>query len=189
MTFTRVAAAVAGMLTALLVQASLVGPLTFPVPVSLPALLVIVVGIYAGPGIGMALGFATGLLADLGSDHPAGAQALCWLAAGLVAGMLGGLVLQRGYGTRGVAALAALLGAATSGVLGLLLAILGSHAATAVLALTYLIPVGLTDALLGLAVAPMVRSLLRAQGIRPPRPAARLIGSTDRLIGSADALR
>lgn len=188
MTGTRIASAVAGVLTALLLQASLLGPLTFPVPVSLPALLVIVVGIYAGPGVGMALGFATGLLADLGSDHPAGAQALCWLAAGLVAGMLGGLPLQRGYGTRPVAALAAVLGAATSGVLGLLLAILGSHAATAVLALKYLIPVGLTDALLGLAVVPVVRALLRAQGVRSPRPATRLIGSTDRLISSADAL-
>jgi cell shape-determining protein MreD len=169
------------MLTALLLQASLLGPLTFPVPVSLPALLVIVVGIYAGPGIGMGLGFATGLLADLGSEHPAGVQALCWLAAGLAAGMLGGLATQRGYGTRGVAALAALLGAATSGVLGLMLAILGSHAATAVLACKFLIPVGLTDALLGLAVVPLVRNLLRAQGIRSPRPVGRLIGSVDAL--------
>jgi cell shape-determining protein MreD len=151
------------------------------VPVSLPALLVIVVGIYAGPGIGMGLGFATGLLADLGSEHPAGVQALCWLAAGLAAGMLGGLATQRGYGTRGVAALAALLGAATSGVLGLLLAILGSHAATAALAVKYLIPVGLTDALLGLLVVPLVRNLLRAQQIRSPRPTARLIGSADAL--------
>ena len=65
-----------------------------------------------------------------------------------------------------MAALAALLGAATSGVLGLMLAILGSHAATAMLALSYLIPVGLTDALLGLLVVPLVRNLLRAQGIR-----------------------
>jgi rod shape-determining protein MreD len=178
-TASRIASAVAGVITALLVQATLIGPLTFPVPVSLPALLVIVVGIYAGPGIGMGLGFTTGLLADLGSDHPAGVQALCWLAAGLVAGKLGGLATQRGYGTRGVAGLAALLGAATSGVLGLMLAILGSHAATALLAVRYLIPVGLTDALLGLLVVPLVRSLLRAQGIRSPRPVGRLIGNAD----------
>jgi hypothetical protein len=106
-------------------------------------------------------------------------QALCWLAAGLVAGMLGGLATQRGYGTRGVAGLAALLGAATSGVLGLLLSILGSHAATALLTVRYLIPVGLTDALLGLLVVPLVRTLLRAQGIRSPRPVGRLIGNVD----------
>ena len=78
------------MLTALLLQATLIGPLTFPVPVSLPALLVIVVGIYAGPGVGVGLGFSTGLLADLGSDNPAGVQALCFLGAGLVAGIARG---------------------------------------------------------------------------------------------------
>jgi cell shape-determining protein MreD len=185
-TASRIALAAAGVITALLVQATLIGPLTFPVPVSLPALLVIVVGIYAGPGIGMGLGFTTGLLADLGSDHPAGVQALCWLSAGLVAGMLGGLATQRGYGTRGVAGLAALLGAATSGVLGLLLAILGSHAATALLAVRYLIPVGLTEALLGLLVVPLVRTLLQAQGIRSPRPVGRLIGTAPHGRASVD---
>ncbi len=169
----KLAAAVAGVLTALLLQATLIGPLTFPVPASLPALLVIVVGIYAGPGLGMGLGFSTGLLADLGSDHPAGVQALCWMLAGLVAGQVGGLATQRGYRTRGVAGLAALLGAGTSVLTGLLLAILGSHAATIASTVQAVIPVGLLDALLGLLLVPAVRNLLRAQGIRPPRPVAR----------------
>jgi rod shape-determining protein MreD len=170
MTVSRIAAALAGVLTVLLVQASLIGPLTFPVPVSLPALLVIVVALYAGPGVGMGLGFGTGLLADLGSDHPAGVQALVWMAAGVLAGKLGGIATQRRFGLRGMAGLAAVLAALTSAWLSLLLAILGSHGATAWLALRDALPIGLVDALLGLLVVPAVRTVLRAQGIRSPRP-------------------
>lgn len=176
MTVSRVALAVAGLITALLLQATLIGPLTFPVPVSLPVVLVIVAAVYGGPGIGMGLGFTTGLVADLGSDHPAGVQALCWLAAGLAGGIVGGLATQRGYGCRGVAALTAVIGALSSVVVGVLLAILGSHAATATLAFRDVIPVGLTEALVALVAAPVVRKLLLAQGIRSPRPVAHLIG-------------
>ena len=175
MNLSRLAAAAAGVLTALLLQACLIGPLTFPVPVSLPALLVIVVAIYAGPGVGVGLGFSTGLLADLGSDNPAGVQALCFLGAGLVAGVVGGLATQRRYGTRGVAALAAAVGGGTSLAVGLLLSVLGSHAATVGTTLRYLIPIVLTEALLGLLVVPLVRRLLRAQGIRPPKPATSVL--------------
>ena len=179
MTVPRLAAALASLITVLLLQAALIGPITFPVPVSLPALLVIVVALYAGPGVGMGLGFATGLLADLGSDHPAGVQALCWMVAGLVAGAVGGLVLQRGYRTRGMAAVAAVLAAATGWLVALLLAVLGSHAATLALAMRAVIPVGLADALLGLGLVPAVRWMLRAQGIRAPRPRAELVGRHD----------
>jgi rod shape-determining protein MreD len=175
-TASRLAAAAAGLLTVLLLQASLIGPITFPVPVSLPTLLVVVVGIYAGPGIGLGLGFVTGLVADLGSAHPAGVQALGWLLAGLAAGILGGLATERGYGNRGVAALAALVASTTSFCVTLLLAVLGSHGATAWLAVRDLVPVGLTDALLGLVLVPAVRALLRAQGVDTPRPAAAVIG-------------
>ena len=171
----RAALAVAAIVTTLLLQASLIGPLTFPTPVSLPTLLVVVVGIYAGPGVGMSLGFATGLMADLGSDHPAGVQALCWFGAGLVAGKVGGLATERGYGNRAVAAMAAALCAVTATVVATLLAVLGSHAATILLALRDVIPVGLTDALLGLLVVPVVRRMLAAQGIRAPRPRGELV--------------
>jgi len=175
-TISRVAMACAGVLTVLLLQATVIGPLTFPVPVSLPVLLVIVVGVYAGPGMGLGFGFATGLLADLGSDHPAGVQALCWMAGGLVAGIVGGLATERGYRTRGVALFAAGLAALTSWLVVLLLSILGSHAATVWLAFRDLIPIALTDSLLGLLVVPTVRSMLRMQGIRGPRPVADVIG-------------
>lgn len=175
MTASRIASAVAGVITVLLVQATLIGPLTFPVPVSLPALLVIVVACHAGPGTGIGLGFSTGLLADLGSDHPAGVQALCLLGAGLVAGKLGGLAVQRGYRTRGTAALAALIAAGASAAAGLLLAILGSHAASLSATVLSLPPVGLTDALLGLLLVPLVRRVLRAQGVRAARPSATVL--------------
>ena len=175
-TVSRIALAFASVITVLLLQATLVGPLTFPVPVSLPVLLVIVVGIHAGPGMGLGLGFATGLLADLGSDHPAGVLALCWMAAGGAAGVVGGLATERGYRTRGVAGMAAALGAASSWLVTMMLAILGSHAASVWLAFRNLIPIGLVEALLGLVVVPIVRAMLRSEGIRSPRPVAGVIG-------------
>jgi len=175
MAVARLAAAVAGLFTTLLLQAGLIAPLAFPVPVSLPALLVIVVACYAGPGVGIGLGFCTGLLADLGSDQPAGVQALCLLGAGLVAGKLGGLAVQRGYRTRATAALAAAIGTGTCAASGLLLAILGSHAASLRATVLSLPPVALSEALLGLLLVPVVRRLLRAQGIRPVRPAASVL--------------
>jgi rod shape-determining protein MreD len=176
---TRWALAAAAIFTALLTQATIIGPLTFPAPVSLPALMVIVVAIYAGPGVGLALGFSTGLIADLGSDHPAGVQALCWMAAGLLAGMLGGLAVERGYGTRGVAAMAAVIGTASACAVGFLLALLGSHAASISLTLRNVVPVGLGEALIGLALVPTIRALLRSQGIRAARPTAELVGRRD----------
>jgi len=189
MALSRLAAAAAGVLTVLLLQASLIGPLAFPVPVSLPALLVIVVGCYAGPGAGIGLGFSTGLLADLGSDHPAGVQALCFLGAGLVAGKVGGLAIQRGYGTRPMAALAALIGTGTCAATGLLLAILGSHAASLGSTVLSLPPVALTEALLGLLLVPAVRRLLRAQGVRAPRPAATVLARVPASGGAPEARR
>jgi len=179
MTASRIAAAVAGVLTVLLLQASLIGPLTFPVPVSLPALLVAVVGIYAGPGVGLGLGFCTGLLADLGSDGPAGVQALCLLGVGVAAGKLGGLAVQRGYRTRAVAALAAVVATGGTAAAGLLFSVLGSHAATLALTVRCLPPTAVTDALIALAVVPAVRRLLRGQGIRPPRPVASVVARLD----------
>jgi rod shape-determining protein MreD len=174
-TASRLAAAVAGLLTALLLQATLVGPLTFPVPVSLPALLVVVTGIYAGPGIGLSFGFCTGLLADLGSQDTVGVQALTLLAAGLAAGVLGGLATERGYRTRGVAAMAAGLATATALATGLLLVILGSHGASPATVFDTLIPVLPTDALLGLLLVPAVRAVLRSQGIRAARPRTSIV--------------
>jgi rod shape-determining protein MreD len=175
MAASRIVLACASVATVLLLQASLVGPLTFPVPVSLPALFVIVVAIYLGPGVGIGLGFGAGLVADHGSENPAGVLALCWMASGLLAGMIGGLVTERGYRVRGVAFVAAAIAAATGCASMLVLAVLGSHAASFSLAFRDVIPVLLADALVGLALVPVVRGMLRRQGIRGPRPAAELV--------------
>jgi len=183
MTVSRIAAAIAAMLTALLLQASLIGPLTFPVPVSLPVLLVIVTAVYAGPGTGLGLGFSTGLLADLGSDNPAGVQALTYLAAGLAAGLLGSLALRRRSQTRSVAALAGMLGAATCLSTGLMLSLLDSHGATPLTTIRMLIPVGFTEAILALGLAPLVRAGLRAQGVRAPKPAPSVLARVPDVLG------
>jgi rod shape-determining protein MreD len=176
MMFSRIAMALAGVLTVLLVQATLISPLTFPVPVSLPALLVVIVAIYAGPGVGVGFGFAVGLVADLGSEHPAGVQALCWLGAGLLAGRVGGLAVGRRYGTRAVAGLAAVLAAGSSLAVTFILAVLGDPVPGLTSAVVWTLPIALTDALLGLLLVPLVRTLLRAYSIRPARADAVLLG-------------
>jgi cell shape-determining protein MreD len=172
----RLVCAVAAGLTALLLQATVVGPVTFPVAVSLPALLVIILGICAGPGIGLGFGFALGLLADLGSGHPAGVLALAWMGAGAVGGIVGGLVIERGCRARGIAASAALLATLASLVSGLALVILDSHAASLSSVFRDLVPTFLLDAIGGLIVVPLVRAVLQAQRIAAPRPVARIIG-------------
>jgi hypothetical protein len=96
MTVVRCVAGLAAVVTAMLVQATLVGPLTYPVPVSLPLLVVVGVAVLCGPSTGIALGFGAGLLADLTSHHPVGLLALTWLGAGIVAGIVGGLVIDPG---------------------------------------------------------------------------------------------
>jgi cell shape-determining protein MreD len=176
----RIALACASLISALLLQATLIAPLTFPVPVSLPALLVVVVGLYAGPGIGVGFGFATGLIADLGSDHPAGVLALCWLGGGLVAGRIGGLVTSRGSSVRIAAATAAVLATATGLTVSVILAVLGDGRAGPLQTLGWLVPVGLTDALLALLLVPLVRSTLRVHLIRPGRAEVILL---DRPVG------
>ncbi|MEO8889520.1 MAG: rod shape-determining protein MreD [Jatrophihabitantaceae bacterium] len=165
MTRARVAAAVAVILTAMLLQATLIGPVTLPVPVSLPAVVVAAVALIDGPGSGLAFGFTTGLLADLGSTHPAGVLALSWLGVGLLCG----LAADRCTVRRDVAT-AAVICALASLVAGALLALLHSGGATVGTALAQVVPAGLGDAVLALAVVPLARLLLRTDSLRAPRP-------------------
>ena len=92
MTIVRGAGGLAAVVTAMLLQATVVGPLVYPVPVSLPLLVVVAVALLCGPSTGIALGFGAGLLADLTANHPVGLLALTWLGAGVVAGIVGGVV-------------------------------------------------------------------------------------------------
>ncbi len=100
MTIVRCAAGLAAVVSAMLVQATLVGPLVYPVPVNLALLIVVGVAVLSGPSTGIALGFGAGLLADLTSHHPVGLLAATWLGAGIVAGIVGGLVLDPGQANR-----------------------------------------------------------------------------------------
>jgi rod shape-determining protein MreD len=159
----RVVAALAAMLSALVVQAGLVGPVTVPLPVSLPAILVAAVALADGPGAGMSFGFAAGLLADLGSRHPAGVLALVWLGLGRAAGQLAGR-----RSVRADAAAVAVLCAAAVLAGGVLLTVLHADGATLAVTLRGVVPAGLIDAVLALVVVPLVRRFLAASVLRPP---------------------
>ena len=161
MTHARVAAALAALLTAMLAQGTLVAPLTMPVPVSLAAVLVAAVALADGPAAGMSFGFTAGLVADLGSSHPAGVLALSWLGLGLICG------LARDRRTvRADAAVAAVFCALASVFATLLLAVVHAGGASAWLAVRGAVPAGLGDALLALAVVPLVRGFLRTDALR-----------------------
>lgn len=165
----RVVAALAAILTALLLQATLVGPLTLPVQVSLPAVLVAAVALTEGPAAGMSFGFAAGLIADLGSTHPAGVLALTWLAVGVGCG-----VAAEHRSVRADAALAAVACALAGVGSTLLLTAVHATGATAWPAVRDAIPAGLGAALLALGVVPLVRAFLRSAALRPPSPFAEL---------------
>jgi rod shape-determining protein MreD len=160
----RITAALAGMLTALLLQATLVAPATAPWLVSLPAVLVAAVALVDGPAAGMSFGFAIGLFADLGSQHPAGVLALCWLGVGLVCG----LVADRRSLRRDAVAAGAVCGVA-SVVAAVLLAVVNSAASVSD-SLRYLVPTAVGDALLAMLVIGIVRRMLHTDSLRAPHP-------------------
>lgn len=171
MTRLRAIAALAAIITALLLQATLVAPLTMPVPISLPALVVAAVALVDGPGTGLSFGFAAGLLADLASSaHPAGVLALSWLAVGVLCG-LG----ADGTSVRLDAAIAA--GVCTAISLGTSVLLLVTHSAGATLAQAMhdVVPALLGNALLALVVVPLVRRALRNPSLRALRPAPPLV--------------
>lgn len=163
----RLIAATAGILTALLLQATLVAPLSGRYPISLPAVLVVAVALADGPAVGLSFGFAAGLVADLGSNHPAGILALCWLGCGLA----GGVFAQR----RGVRRDAAVAGglAGGAGVAATVLLTAVHDGATLADVVRYALPAALGDVALALAVVPLVRALLRTHTLRAPHPVTR----------------
>jgi rod shape-determining protein MreD len=167
MTPARIAAAAAAIGTALLLQATLIGPASGAVPVSLPAVLVACVGLVNGPATGISLGFAAGLVADLGSTHPAGVLALCWLLVGLASGTFA----DRHNVPRDSAATAVICTGA--GVLATALLALTHSGTTVGSAITGLLPCLFGDFLLALLLLPLVRRMLGTDRLRPPRPVAR----------------
>jgi cell shape-determining protein MreD len=152
------------MLTALLIQGTLVVPLTTPMLISLPAVLVAGVALVDGPAAGMSFGFALGLIADLGSRHPAGILALSWLGLGLVAGQLAGR-----RSVRSDAVVGATLCAITALVTAVLLTVVHADGATVLAGVRTVVPTFLCDALIAIVVFPLARGLLRADALRPAR--------------------
>ncbi len=164
MTGSRVAAGAAVIVTALLLQATVVGPATYPWPVSLPAVLVAAVALAAGPGTGISFGFAAGLTADLASHHPAGVLALCWLGVGIVCGRVADQrSVRRDAVIAGVAC--AVAGAIAALALSVVHGYLSVDVATATL--RHLLPTVLVDAALALVLVPLVRAALRTESLRP----------------------
>lgn len=172
MTPARVAAAGAALVSALLLQATVVGPVSVPLPVSLPAVVVAAVALTDGPGTGLAFGFTSGLVADLGTQHPAGILALTWMVLG--AGC--GLGADPRATVRRDAAVSAVLVTLTALFGGVLLAVLGADGVQLHELLTHAGPALLGDAILALGIVPLVRCLLRSELLRRPAPVL-LLGS------------
>lgn len=181
MTRARALAAFAAIATALLLQATVVGPVTLPVAVSLPAVLVATVALVDGPGTGLSIGFVAGLLADLGSNHPAGVLALCWMGLGLGCG-----VLSAHRSVRSDAAVAALACTVASVLTALLFAATRSASGPLSDAFVHAVPVALGDAVLALALTPLVRAMLRNDSLRPPVPIGARVGRPAAIPGRVE---
>jgi rod shape-determining protein MreD len=138
-------------------------PLTDPIAASLPAVLVACVALREGVGTGMSFGFVLGLVTDLGSRHPAGVLALTWLGLGLVAGRLASR-----RSVRADAVTAGVLCALAAAVASVLLAVVHADGASLGDGMSNAIPASLVDALLALAVGPVVRALLGTHAMRSP---------------------
>ncbi len=164
MTRARVAAAIPGTITALLLQATVIAPATVPAAVSLPAVLVAAVALMDGPATGMSFGFAAGLAADLGSAHPAGVLALCWLGVGLICG-----ALADRHTIRRDALTAGLVSGLAGAVAATLLVVVHAGGTLGDAAL-YTLPAVLGDVALAFLVVPLVRRMLRSDSLRAPSP-------------------
>jgi rod shape-determining protein MreD len=170
MTRLRLTAAVAAMLTALLLQATIVTPLTMPAAASLPAVLVAAIALAEGAAAGMSFGFALGLVADLGSRHPAGVLALCWLGLGLAAG-----TLSARRSARADAIMAALLCSIAALASSVLLIFVHADGVTLAETLRTLVPTALVDAVLALPVVVLTRAALRNDALAPVQPVRDLV--------------
>lgn len=168
MTASRGAAGLAATITAVLLQATLVGPVTLPWAVSLPAVLVAATALLAGPATGTVLGFTVGLVTDLAGDHRVGVLALSWLLLGIAAGMVGELV--RGNHARRVshaAAVAVLCAVATLGATCLDAALEPAARADLGRAAVAVAPGAAGDAVLAFLLLPLVGWALRSPALRP----------------------
>lgn len=176
--------------TALLLQATVVGPVAVFVPVSLALVVVLSAALLSGPGTGIAFGFGAGLLADLASSHAVGTLALTWMVGGLLAGRASGVVApgafdlsinrrQRRIDRRRIAVrlrqgvVVGVLGGAVAAATTVLERAGGAPVDALPTALARCLPAMIGDALLALLVLPLGCRVLASAALRP-RTAARL---------------
>jgi rod shape-determining protein MreD len=167
----RVCAAIAALLTALLLQACVLSPLLMPAPISLPALLVAAVALREGAGTGIAYGFAAGLITDLGSRHPAGVLALCWMGVGLLCGLAADRTSLRRDATIAAGVCTAAAVAAT-----LMQVLLHTDGVSAASASAGLVATVLLNSLLSVLLIPVTRRFLDRESMRAPRGPVVLLG-------------
>lgn len=171
--------------TALLLQATVVGPVAVFVPVSLALVVVLSVALLSGPGTGIALGFGAGLLADLSSSHAVGTLALTWMVGGLLAGRASGVVapgasvlpanrrIRRRIDRRRIAlrlrqgVVVGVLGGAVAAATTVLEQAVGAPVDALSTALVRCLPAMIGDALLALLVLPLVGRVLASAPLRP----------------------
>jgi rod shape-determining protein MreD len=171
MNWLRPVAALAAILTAMLLQAAVIAPAATAATVSLPAVLVAAVAVTDGAAAGLTLGFVTGLLADLASTHPAGVLALVWMLLGAVCGLAapGRRVRADVITVSGCCVIAA--AAAT-----LLLSVVHGAGASAGAAAHALWPDLIGDVLLAVIVVPLVHVALRGETLRATHPTMPALG-------------
>jgi rod shape-determining protein MreD len=172
MTRVRVVAAIAALLTALILQATVISAVLLPAPVSLPLLLVAAVALREGAGAGIAYGFAAGLITDLGSRHPAGVLALCWMAVGLICGM----VADRGSIRRDVL-IATVLATASGVVSTLVMVLLHTDGMTGAAGFADLGTAVAANVVIAFVVVPPVRWFLTRETMQAPRGPVILLGA------------
>lgn len=158
MTVVRVAAASAAIVTALLLQATVVAPAALTAQLSLPAVLVAAVALESGPGTGISLGFTCGLIADLGSAHAAGLLAVCWMGVGICCGLLAD---ERRRFVPEVL-LAAFAAVAAGALTTLSLTVVGEPGGTVLAAVRGVLPSLAGNLVLAALVVPLTRWLLRS---------------------------
>ena len=171
MTRVRVCAAIAALLTALLVQATVISPVLIAVQVSLPLVVIAATALHEGPGTGIAFGFAAGLIADLSSGHAAGIDALCWMVVGLLCGLSADRTKIRRD------ALVATVLCTAAGVAATLIeALVHTRGVGVASAFDSLVPAVITNAVLAAILVPLARWFLDLERMRKPAAPAVLLG-------------
>ncbi len=167
MTVQRLLLGVVSVITAVLLQVTLVGRL--PVPGAAPDLVLVLVVAFAlaeGPQSGMVTGFLAGLLTDGLADHEMGRLALAYALAGYLAGMLQDQTDRSTYLPFGAVLLGAITSLGAFAAEGVLLGDVRVTAASVARALVSQVPYSVV---LTPFVVPLIGGLVRRLDVDPLR--------------------